>query len=165
MLLGTTLGFLRLFDYCVRQKVAFKCTPGSRLMDTGGMKTESREVSRDEFLELALTWLGIPSAQCVNEYGMCELGSQFYARGASPVFEGPPWTRSLVIDPETAAPAEPGASGLLRHYDLANIDSVMAIQTEDLGAARGDGFVLLGRAPAAALKGCSIDLESYLQRS
>jgi hypothetical protein len=34
--------------------------------------------------------------------------------------------------------------------------SVMAIQTEDLGVRRGDGFELLGRAAEVEARGCSL---------
>jgi hypothetical protein len=163
-LLGTTLAFLSFFDLCAKHQQRFVCAPGSRIMDTGGMKTQTREVSRDEFLRSAWEYLGLPEVACTNEYGMCELSSQFYARGASNVFQGPSWVRTLAIDPESGARTAREGSGLLTHFDLANVDSVMAIQTEDLGEMREDGFVLKGRAPAAALKGCSIDMEAYLKR-
>jgi hypothetical protein len=133
-------------------------------MDTGGLKTQKREVSREEFLGLVQTYLGISQASSINEYGMCEMSSQFYARGASPVLQGPPWVRTLVMDLETGEPVQEGANGALRHFDLANVDSVLAIQTEDLGEAHGKGFILKGRVPAADLKGCSLDMERYLQR-
>ncbi len=164
ILLGTTLAFLTLFDQCVKQQKTFRCPPGSRLMDTGGMKTQTRQVSREEFLRHVWSYLGIPEADCINEYGMCEMSSQFYARGASPVFQGPRWVRTLIIDPESGEPAAAGRDGLLRHYDLANVDSVLGIQTEDTGELRPEGFVLKGRAKTAELKGCSFDMEAYLRR-
>jgi hypothetical protein len=40
--------------------------------------------------------------------------------------------------------------------------SVMAIQTEDLGIRRGDGFELIGRAALAAPRGCSLMAHSAL---
>jgi len=40
--------------------------------------------------------------------------------------------------------------------DLANVRSVMAIQTEDLAVRHGDGFELLGRAELAEPRGCSL---------
>jgi hypothetical protein len=45
---------------------------------------------------------------------------------------------------------------LLRVFDLANVRSVMAVQTEDLVVRRGEGFELLGRLPRAEAKGCSL---------
>jgi len=34
------------------------------------------------------------------------------------------------------------------------------VQTEDLGAAVGDGIVLIGREQGAELRGCSLDAET-----
>ena len=46
------------------------------------------------------------------------------------------------------------------HVDLANLNSVVAVQTEDMGVAHpGGGFTLLGRAPGAVLRGCSLTAE------
>ncbi|HND52087.1 MAG TPA: YncE family protein, partial [Pirellulaceae bacterium] len=47
-------------------------------------------------------------------------------------------------------------TGLLRVIDLANLRSVLAVQTEDLAIRRGRGFELLGRAPGAEPRGCSL---------
>jgi hypothetical protein len=49
-----------------------------------------------------------------------------------------------------------GGTGLIRVFDLANVYSVMAIQTEDLGIRHGDGFALAGRAVLAEPRGCSL---------
>jgi hypothetical protein len=45
---------------------------------------------------------------------------------------------------------------LIRVFDLANVFSVLAIQTEDLGIGRGAGFELVGRAELAEPRGCSL---------
>jgi len=162
-LLGTTLAFLSLFDFCKQRSQNFHLPEGSRLMDTGGMKTLKRETTRSEFLEQTARFLGIQSNACVNEYGMCELSSQFYAIGADPVLRGPVWIRAQAIDSETGLRVSPGEKGLLRYLDLANVESVAAIQSDDLGILREDGFELLGRAPGADLKGCSLSAEALLQ--
>jgi hypothetical protein len=49
-----------------------------------------------------------------------------------------------------------GETGLIRVFDLANVFSVMAIQTEDLGVRHGDGFELIGRVALAEARGCSL---------
>jgi hypothetical protein len=72
------------------------------------------------------------------------------------VFRFPPWVRAQVISPETGRPATPGEAGLLRIVDLANVGSVLGLQTEDLAVAREGGFTLLGRAEQAEGKGCSL---------
>jgi hypothetical protein len=94
---------------------------------------------------------------------MCEMSSQFYGKGATTHLQGPEWVRTLIIDPTSGREAAEGSTGLLRHFDLANVDSVMAIQTEDLGRKAGKGFMLLGRASEAELKGCSLSAEAFLR--
>jgi hypothetical protein len=68
----------------------------------------------------------------------------------------PPWARVQIISPETGREVGEGETGLIRVLDLANVYSVMAIQTEDLGVRRGDGFILVGRAVSAEPRGCSL---------
>lgn len=162
LLLGTTLAFLTWFDDLERMKKTFTLPAGSLLLDTGGMKTQTRDVTRAAFLERVFRLLGLPESACVNEYGMCELSSQCYGRGASDLLQGPLWMKTLVVDPDTGAPVPEGTPGILRHFDLANVDSVMAVQTEDMGRAEGDGFHFLGRAHGADLKGCSLAAERFL---
>jgi hypothetical protein len=71
-------------------------------------------------------------------------------------FHFPPWTRVQIISPETGREVAEGETGLIRVFDLANVFSVMAIQTEDLGVKRGEGFELVGRATQAEPRGCSL---------
>jgi hypothetical protein len=71
-------------------------------------------------------------------------------------FHFPPWARAQVVSPETGHEVADGKTGLIRVFDLANVFSVMAIQTEDLGVRRGDGFELMGRAAQAEPRGCSL---------
>jgi hypothetical protein len=40
----------------------------------------------------------------------------------------------------------------------------VAVETEDLGMARDEGFVLLGRATGAEPRGCSIAADELLER-
>jgi hypothetical protein len=162
-ILGTTIALLGFFDWAAFTGHSYSLARGSRLMDTGGMKTSEREITRLAFVRLAHEILGIPEDQCINEYGMCELSSQFYGRGPSTVLAGPPWTRTLVIDPVTGRPALSGHVGLLRHFDLANVGSVLAVQTEDVGIHTPEGFILRGRDPNAEVKGCSLSAESFLK--
>jgi hypothetical protein len=75
----------------------------------------------------------------------------------------PPWARVQIISPETGREVADGETGLIRVFDLANVFSVMAIQTEDLGIRRGDGFELVGRAALAEPRGCSLMAHSALR--
>jgi hypothetical protein len=135
------------------------------VIETGGYKGRSRELAKGELHRLISERLGVPAPHIVCEYGMSELSSQAYditassARPASPVtrhFHFPPWARAQVISPETGREVADGETGLLRVFDLANVFSVMALQTEDLAVRRGTGFELLGRARLAEPRGCSL---------
>jgi hypothetical protein len=68
----------------------------------------------------------------------------------------------VAVDPETLAPLPPGRSGILRHFDLANLHGVAAIQTEDFGRVDEHGLVLEGRAVSAPPRGCSIAMDLLL---
>jgi hypothetical protein len=72
------------------------------------------------------------------------------------VFRFPAWARAQIISPETGLETGAGEAGLIRVFDLANLRSVLAMQTEDLAVRRGDGFALLGRARRAEPRGCSL---------
>lgn len=141
---------------------------GSRVMETGGFKGRTREVSRDRLYAAIGERLGVPARRVVNEYGMTELLSQFWepvlreGSDADRRLVGPPWVRTRVLDPVTLEELPGGEPGLLCHVDLANVGSVAAVLTQDLGIAVGDGFHLLGRAPGAEPRGCSLALEELL---
>ncbi len=142
--------------------------PGSVVVETGGFKGRSRTVGRAELYRGIAGRFGLPIGRIVNEYGMTEMLSQFWERAAiedepatpgERTLHGPPWVRTRVLDPETLAPQEEGTPGLLAHLDLANLHSVSALLTEDLGIAEGEGFRLLGRRPGAEPRGCSLVME------
>jgi hypothetical protein len=75
----------------------------------------------------------------------------------------PPWLRTLVVDERGNARPD-GETGFLRHVDLGNRSSVLAVETEDRGYRSGEGIVLLGRALDAPARGCSLDAEELLAR-
>ena len=177
ILLGTAFMFVSLLDALEQRGLSLTLPPGSRVMETGGYKGRSRELPKAELHALIASRLGIPRTSIVCEYGMSELSSQAYDRvagdewqvtsgetsapsrithHASRSFRFPPWCRALVISPESGREVSDGETGLLRILDLANVRSVMAIQTEDLAVRRGDGFELIGRATQAEARGCSL---------
>ena len=130
--------------------------PGSRMMLTGGFKGRSRELDETALMALIEARLGIPPDDVVAEYGMTELTSQAYGRP----LVGPPWLKIRVVDPATGADLEPGQRGLVAFFDLLNLDNVSAVLTSDLGVLdRTGGLQLLGRAPGAILRGCSLTAE------
>ena len=166
---GTAFAFVHALDAMAEAGERFQLPNGSRVMDTGGFKGRSREVTRAELYGAIEERLGIGAAWCVNEYGMTEMSSQFYdgvAGSAAPVYarlhRGPSWVRTEAADPETLEPLPHEEIGVLRHYDLANLGSVMAIQTADLGFTTAAGFRVLGRAQGAEARGCSIAMDELL---
>jgi hypothetical protein len=46
-------------------------------------------------------------------------------------------------------------------FDLANVGSIAAIMTEDLGYARNGAVVILGRAAASDPRGCALGIEQF----
>lgn len=161
LLAGTAFSFVHWMDAMERNGWGFVLPPGSRIMETGGFKGRSRTVSREALHEGMAKSLGVPEDRIVNEYGMTELLSQFYASSGNP-HRGPPWVRTRVLDPSTLEPKEAGDPGILCHYDLANLGSVAAVLTEDLGVAEDDGFRILGRAPGSEPRGCSLAMDELL---
>ncbi|MEM1058058.1 MAG: acyl-protein synthetase [Verrucomicrobiota bacterium] len=135
--------------------------PGSWLLETGGFKGRSRELPKDEFYQALRYLFDLPEDALWNEYGMTELSSQAYARGVHGRHTAPPWARVLVIDPETEREVEPGQPGLVRWIDLANVDSVLALQTLDQAVRHEEGFSLMGRLPQADPRGCSLAADDY----
>lgn len=162
---GTAFAFVGLLDGLAASGRTFVAPAGSRVMETGGFKGRTRVVERAELYASLEAALGIAQHDIVAEYGMTELVSQFYdtqASRTSPtrVKASVPWLRTIVLDIGGREVA-PGATGFLRHVDLGNRSSVIAIDTEDRGYATPDGIVLLGRDIDAPLRGCSLDAENY----
>lgn len=161
-LLGAAFSFVHLLDHLSEQELRFDLPPGSRVMETGGYKGRSRTLPKAELHARITDLLGVPDSQIVCEYGMSELGSQAYDRAAgnpapSPrIFRFPPWARARIVSPETGRKVGDNETGLIQIFDLTNLRSVMAIQTEDLGTRHEDGFELAGRAVRAEPRGCSL---------
>lgn len=164
-LLATSGALIRALDALQQQGRAFRLPHGSRLMDTGGDKGAPRRLSRNGLLHSVWSAFAIPGYFVVNEYGMAELSSQYYdsaiadraaGRHAPRRKLGPHWARVRLLDPVTLTAAAEGTAGLVCHIDLANAGSAMAILSEDLAVAVGDGFELRGRAPGAEDRGCSL---------
>lgn len=169
-LIGVRAVFTALLDHLRVKKTEIEFAANSRIVDTGGPKG-GRTLSDAGFLRASWAHLGIPGYYCINEYGMTELSSQYYDNVLKNRFAGsnakrrkaaPPWLRSVAVDPETLKVLPDGESGLLRHVDLANALSMMAIQTEDLGIVNGDLLQLRGRLRGAEPRGCALALAHLL---
>lgn len=173
LLVGTAFAWVHWMDRMDDRGLRLSLPHGTRIMETGGFKGRSRSVPRGELYDGLSRRLGVPLRAIVNEYGMTELLSQFYepvlsgevpAEPGERYHVGPSWVRTRVLHPETLAEVPDGEEGLLCHVDLANVRSVMAVLTSDLGVRTGNGFRVLGRAPGAEPRGCSLVMEELLAR-
>jgi hypothetical protein len=169
LVMGTSFAFVHLLDGLGGRDL--RLPPGSRAMQTGGFKGRSREVEAGELRAGIAAAFGLEDAAVVGEYGMTELSSQLYeatlvapAVGRHGIYVAPPWVRVTAVDPVTLAPLPAGEVGLGRIVDLANVDSAVAIQTSDRVRVMDEGVELLGRAPGATPRGCSIAIDELLGR-
>jgi hypothetical protein len=166
---GASFGFVHLLDGL--KDTRFHLPPGSLLIDGGGYKGRSRELSASEFAGSIQQTFGIPDDHWINVLGMTEMQTAFADGVAAdrcagrPVHRtkrGAPWSRTLVLSPETLQPLPAGSTGLLCHWSLANRSTVMAVVTDDLGVIDGDGFHMVGRAEGTEARGCSIAVDELL---
>ena len=173
LVLGTSFAFVHFVDAV--GKATFDLPRGSRVMQTGGYKGRSREVPPAVLRADLARVFALDERSIVGEYGMTELSSQFYERtlfdAASPlgVYAEPPWARVVPVDPDTLAAVPHGAIGIAKIIDLMNVDSAVAVLTQDqvrrVGPEKEGGFELLGRVPGAPARGCSIAIDELLGRS
>ena len=157
-IIGGSFGFVNFIDNIATKLGSLPLPQGSRILDAGGFKGRSRELTRAGFLDLVTSFFKLDADQCLNLYGLTELGSQFYSRGLE---EKKPahWTRVRICNPMTLQEVEDGKEGIALLYDLANVARPMAILTDDLGRRHGNGFEITGRASGSAPRGCSLSLE------
>jgi len=154
MVIGAAFGLIDLLDTRKR-----KLPDDSLVIETGGMKTYTREITREVLHHRLADGFGIDRKQVISEYGMCELMSQCYTRGGE-IFFPPAWARFTVVDPFDGASHLPeGVSGALAVIDLANMYSCSFLLTGDRAVRQGSGFKLLGRLSGAELRGCNFLLE------
>lgn len=158
VLAGTAFNFVHVLDALRERQTDLRLPTGSRVMETGGYKNRSRTLPKAELHDGIRRCLNVPAERIICEYGMSELSSQAYDQPETMdrTLRFPPWARALVISPETGREVAEGETGLLKIFDLANVYSVLAVQTEDLAIKRGGGFALLGRAALAEPRGCSL---------
>ena len=170
-ILATTAALAMTFAAMRASGTAFELPSGSRVMDTGGAKGQALPLSADEVVAEAQRLMGIAPAMVINEYGMTEMCSQLYdatpfnsafdAPPASRIKLAPPWLRAFALDPLTLSPIPEGQVGLLSFFDLANVGSVSALMTEDVGIVRDGAVRVLGRAAASDPRGCALAIEQF----
>jgi hypothetical protein len=170
-IMGTTAAFAALFSALSGGGMKLRLAPGSRMMDTGGAKGQVVPMPASEVIARAGETLGIAPAMVINEYGMTELCSQLYdatSFNCAGVSDGqerfkipPQWLRVTARDPVTLRPLADGEIGLLTFFDLANVGSVSAVMTEDLGFVERGRVRVLGRLAGGEVRGCALGIGQF----
>lgn len=128
---------------------------GTIVMETGGMKGRRKEITREELHNILRTAFQVPAIH--SEYGMTELLSQGYSKGEG-LFLPSPSMRVLgrdITDP--LAPQQPGQTAALNIIDLANINTISFIATDDIGQVYEDhSFRVMGRLDNSDVRGCNL---------
>lgn len=159
-ILGTSIALLKACD----EMPALSLPEGSWIFETGGSKGLKKSFTPAEVRQRLSAHFAITESRILNEYGMTELFSQFYKWGDEETHKAPPWTAVRILDVFTGKPAAPGTPGYLEIIDLANLDTVSAIRTQDIAIAYNDReFALLGRDPEAISRGCSRGVDDILK--
>lgn len=155
ILFGAAFGFLDLLEM---EEV--QLPSNSFIIETGGMKTHRREMSRDELHHRLSEGFGLDPSRIHSEYGMAELMSQAYATGSS-WFRTVPWMRVSIRNPENPFEEQPPyAEGLIGVIDLANVHSCSFLLTGDKGMMDKRGrFRVMGRWNPKDLRGCNFLIE------
>lgn len=155
-IIGSTSAFVFIFNSCRENGIRFSLPRGSRIVDGGGYRGKFGECTREMYYKQCFEILGISEEYCVNVLGMAECTTNFVDSSLRDALNGikrkrykpnHKWARVVAFDMETCSrPLPQGELGLLRHYDLANLPTVIAVQTDNLGYNTGDGFEIIGRA-------------------
>ncbi len=151
LIFGAAFGLLDLIE---QHETHF--TGPVEIIETGGMKTYRREMSKKQLRQRLSEGFSIPQHSVHSEYGMCELLSQMYAIG-NEWFSAPQWAQVTIRDPEDPKRiCSPGEEGKIGIIDLANIYSCPFILTDDMGVADVYGrFRVLGRWHDNDPRGCN----------
>ena len=158
MLFGAAFGLLDLLDM---ESSKTYLTPDSLIIETGGMKTHRREMTRKELHHTLSDAFNTAPEQIHSEYGMAEMLSQAYQTGGE-WFEPVPWLDISVRDPKDPFANVPdNQEGLIGILDLANIYSCSFLLTGDRGIKTSDGtFNVLGRWNRNNMRGCNFLIDT-----
>ncbi|HRD81444.1 MAG TPA: acyl transferase [Saprospiraceae bacterium] len=128
------------------------------VMETGGMKGRRAELTREQLHQVLRTAFQVQHIH--SEYGMTELLSQAYSPGNGRFYPAP---TMRVLAREAADPfaIRPwGQNGALNIIDLANVDTLGFIATDDLGRVAEDhSFEVTGRLDRSEIRGCNLMVE------
>lgn len=157
-IIGATSAYVYFFQACRRKKMKFCLPPGSRICDGGGYRNRFGIVTRDDYYAMVQEILGIPEHHCVNVLGEAETATNLFDDALRRHVKGlpkrvrtrpvPPWSRVLAMSIDELKPLPGGEVGLFAHWDLANVPTVLAVITDNLGymTDNGTGCEMVGRA-------------------
>jgi len=157
-LIGATAAYVYFFQACRRKKMRFRLPAGSRVCDGGGYRGRFGVVTRDDYYAMVREILDVPETHCVNVLGEAETATNLFDDALRRHVKGlpprkrtrpvPPWSRVLAMNIDDLSPLPDGEVGLLAHWDLANVPTVLAVITDNLGYTtdNGTGCEMVGRA-------------------
>jgi hypothetical protein len=155
ILFGAAFGLLDLLE-----SKQVNLPSNSIVIETGGMKTHRREITKRELHRRLARGFGLDNSRVHSEYGMAELLSQAYAMGGE-WFRTVPWMQVSIRNPENPFEEQPAyEEGLIGIIDLANVHSCSFLLTGDKGVMDNNGrFKVLGRWNPTDLRGCNFLIE------
>jgi hypothetical protein len=157
-LIGATSAYIYFFQACKRKKMSFRLPPGSRVCDGGGYRNRFGVFTREDYYAMVRDTLGVPETHCVNVLGEAETATNLFDDALRRRVKGlpprprtrpvPPWCRVRAMSIDDLRPLPDGEVGLLAHWDLANVPTVLAVITDNLGYTtdNGKGCEMVGRA-------------------
>ncbi|MEN3046603.1 MAG: hypothetical protein ABDH49_06450 [Candidatus Hydrothermales bacterium] len=166
LILGTTISIYDFIIFLKEKNKRLRLAEGSRIMDTGGWKTKRVHLNENSLLKIYSDYFGISKHFVVNEYGMCELASQFYDINLRKfLLENKkirykfslPFLRFKLINEENRS----DKLGLIGIYDLFNIETCSFLLTPDMAVKKSKGFKIIERVDDE-LRGCSLIGEEIL---
>ncbi|GGE36907.1 LuxE/PaaK family acyltransferase [Psychroflexus planctonicus] len=125
------------------------------IMETGGMKGRRKEMIREELHEQLKSGFGVEHIH--SEYGMTELLSQAYSKGNG-IFNCPSSMKILIRNTDNPLEIlQQNQTGGINVIDLANVNSIAFIATQDLGKEIGNNqYQILGRFDHSDVRGCNL---------
>ncbi len=150
LLLGVTFALLDLAE----SGKDFSPMKNLLVMETGGMKGRRKEMIRDEVHDMLKAFFKVQSIH--SEYGMTELMSQAYSKGAGK-YTLPASMRVMLRDVNDPLSWSSRSQGGINVIDLANFHSCAFIETQDLGRFDENGLLeVLGRFDNSEIRGCNL---------
>jgi phenylacetate-coenzyme A ligase PaaK-like adenylate-forming protein len=149
LLIGVSFALLNFVE-----KFQFQLT-STIVMETGGMKGRRKEMIREELHQILKSGFGVSTIH--SEYGMTELLSQAYSKGKG-VFNCPLSMKILIRNTDNPLEILPfSQTGGINIIDLANVNSIAFIATQDLGKQIGENqYQILGRFDNSDVRGCNL---------